>query len=350
MIIRISFRKGFFDKPNDRKLHSSRLIPRLGGICFFPITAIVFAIVLTIGFRMSEQWIIAIFYLHVPHFLYGAAASFVLFCMGALDDIWGVRYRTKFIGQIIAGVLLCLSGLWIYNLHGIMGIGRISAIFGFPITIFAIVFITNAINFIDGIDGLASSISLIALLYYATWFVHLEVYDFAILSIAVAGPVAGFMIYNLFGNPSHKTKVFMGDSGSLFLGFILSILGIALNRFAGNNKMYNPMILGFSPMILPCLDVVRVVLVRIKQGHNPFVADKNHIHHKLISMGLSQHVTLLIVDALTIAFSASAVVLGKYIDVNLTLMALVIIWIAINIILPNHFNDNNENKRIYEKK
>lgn len=346
VIIRISFKKGYFDKPNERKVHHSKHIPRMGGICFFPITALVFAIILTIGFRMAEHWIVDIFNLHMPHFLYGAASAFVLFCMGALDDIWGVRYRTKFIGQIVAGVLLCMSGLWIYNLHGILGIYRISAVFGFPITIFAIVFITNAINFIDGIDGLASSISLIALLYYTFTFIYLGIYDFAILSVAVAGPIVGFMLYNLFGKPEKKTKVFMGDTGSLFLGFVLSVLGIALNRFSGNNAMFNPMTLGFAPMILPCFDVVRVVLVRIREGHNPFIADKNHIHHKFMSIGLSQHTVLIIVDLLTILFAGLAIILSHYVDVNLTLILLFLIWVVMNFILPNHFNDNKEKIRI----
>lgn len=340
VIINISFKKGFFDKPNARKIHASNFIPRLGGICFFPITATVFAIDLTIGFRMSEPWILNIFDIHVSHFLYGAASSFMLFCLGVLDDLWGVRYRTKFIGQILAGILLCLSGLWIYNLHGILGIERIPAYFGFPITIFAIVFITNAINFIDGIDGLASSISLIALLYYMFGFMELEEYDYALLSMAVAGPVAGFMIYNIFGNPNRHTKIFMGDTGSLFLGLILSVLGIALNRFSGNNEIYNPMTLGFAPMILPCFDVVRVVLVRRRQGRNPFIADKNHIHHKLMSIGLSQHATLIIIDILTIAFAALAIFLSRYINVNLTLLIITILWVIMHFIIPNHFNEN----------
>lgn len=344
VIINVSFKKGFFDKPNDRKVHESNNIPRLGGVCFFPITTFVFTMVLTIGFRMSESWILSIFDIHVSHFLYGAACAFILFCLGVLDDIWGVRYRAKFIGQIIAGILLCLSGLWIYNLHGIFGVERIPAYIGFPITIFAIVFITNAINFIDGIDGLASSISLLALVYYMFGFMYFEKYDYALLAMAVAGPVAGFMIYNLFGKPQRHTKIFMGDTGSLFLGFVLSVLGIALNRFAGNNGVYNPMTLGFAPMLLPCFDVVRVVLVRHRQGHNPFIADKNHIHHKLVSMGMSQHVVLIIVDLLTILFAFLAILLARYINVNLTLILLSVMWIIMHIILPNHFNENTEKK------
>lgn len=350
VIIEISFRKGFFDKPNERKVHRSKKIPRLGGLSFFPITALVFAIVLSFGFRISSEfWILKIFDVHASHFLYGAVGAFILFCLGALDDIWGVRYRTKFIGQILAGTLLCLSGLWIYNLHGLFGIERITVVWGFPITIFAIVFITNAINFIDGIDGLSSSISLIAFAYYVCAFVYLEIYDYALLTMAVAGPVAAFMFYNLFGNPEKHTKTFMGDTGSLFLGFILSILGIALNRFSGNNGVYNPMTLGFAPMILPCFDVLRVVLVRHRQRHNPFVADKNHIHHKFMSIGLSQHVVLVIVDILTVIFAALAIFLARYINVNITLIILLVIWTIMHIIIPNRFNENIEKTIKYEK-
>lgn len=342
IIIKISFKKGFFDKPNERKIHHSTHIPRLGGICFLPITAIVCTVMLSAGFRLEKHWIIDIFSPHQMHFLYFAVSAFVLFCFGALDDLWGVRYRTKFIGQVIAGIILCVSGMWISDLHGLFGLHHISPVLGFPITIFAIVFITNAINFIDGIDGLASSICMLALAYFTIVFYLNDNYDYAIISVALAGPVLGFMLFNLFGNPDRRTKIFMGDTGSLFLGFALCVLGVAMNRYTGGNAHYNSFVLGFAPVILPCFDVMRVVLVRRRQGRNAFIADKNHIHHKFMSLGLSQHVVLIIVDILTIVFAAMAIVMAQYINVNIVLIVLLLMWTGLNIILPNHFNDKKE--------
>lgn len=344
LIIKISFKKGFFDKPDERKIHISKNIPRLGGLCFLPVLAIVMTVVLSIGYKMSAPWILDVFNQHESHFLYGMISAFILFCFGALDDLWGVRYRTKFVGQILAGVLLCVSGLWISDLQGLFGLKTIPPVVGYPITIFAIVYITNAINFIDGIDGLASSICLMALIYFSVAFYSIGLYDYSLIALVIAGPVLGFMLFNLFGKPENHTKIFMGDTGSMFLGFVLSVLGIALNKYLDGSvsQNYNAFVMGFAPVILPCFDVLRVVFVRKRLGRNTFYADKNHIHHKFLSLGLSPYTVLLIVDFLTIIFAAIAIILSKYVNVNITLVVLLLLWTVMHVLLPNHFNESNE--------
>lgn len=343
-IISLSFRKGFLDKPDERKIHHIN-VPRLGGTCFYPIAMLVGAVMISMAPRFNIPNILQVFHYTGINILYGLVGALLLFGFGVIDDLWGVRYRTKFIGQIVAGVLLFVGGTWLVDLHGMFGFHEVSNWMGMLITIFAIVFVTNAINFIDGIDGLASTICFFVLAYFAAVFYLLHAYDFTIVTVATMGPLFAFMMYNIFGSAKRHTKTFMGDTGSLFLGYLICALGIALNRILSLPSStivelpylndFNPMALSFAPIILPCLDVIRVVLVRHRQGKNPFIADKNHIHHKFLSMGLDQHVVLAIVVLMAVAFSALTIWLSKYLNINIVLLIVVVLWTAINFLVKN---------------
>ena len=341
-IIKVSFKKGFLDKPNERKIHSVN-IPRLGGTCFYPVSMLVGAVMMSVGFNYFTHDILRLFHLSGIKILYGLVGAFVLFCFGVIDDLWGLRYRTKFIGQIVAAALLCVGGMWLNDLYGLFGLHQLPVWLGWFVTIFAIVFITNAINFIDGIDGLASSICFITLAFYAYLFYSFKAYDYSIVSVAVMGPLMAFLCYNIFGSSKRHTKTFMGDTGSLYLGFVICALGIALIRIiaaspeTGLIPSFNPMAVAFAPMILPCFDVMRVVLVRYRQGKNPFLADKNHIHHKFLSLGLSQHVVLLIVLLLMVVFAILTIWLSKYVNVNLVLLIMLAVWCLMNFLLKNNY-------------
>ena len=257
----------------------------------------------------------------------------MLFVIGVYDDLWGVRYRNKFMVQFLAGLLLCISGFWLDNLYGLFGIHEISEWIGWPITIFAIIFVTNAINFIDGIDGLASSLCAVALMYYCVLFYMFsqDAHDWLILSLSVLGPVFAYTWFNIFGSEKKKTKTFMGDTGSLFLGFVLCVLGIAICKCYQHSDNYNPFVLGFAPMILPCFDVIRVVLMRVKRHANPFLADKSHIHHKFLAFGLSQHQVLVIVVILSMFFSSLSILLSIIFNVNVVLLIVMLLWVVFNL-------------------
>ena len=293
-ILLISYKKKLFDMPDKRKVHHVP-IPRLGGLSFFPV--ILISVCFSIGFR---------YYLGYPfeniqptqalyEFLFLIVSCMLLYLTGVADDLIGVSYRYKFIVQIISAILLILSGNWINSLGGLLGIYTVPAWFGMPFTVLIIVYITNAINLIDGIDGLASGLSSIALFSLSVMFLLREEYIFALLPLATLGILIPFWFYNVFGNAMRGHKLFMGDTGSLTLGIILSFLIIHLSKVdPSKSQIDNPdMVIAFSTLLIPLLDVVRVVIHRIRAGHNPFLPDKSHIHHKLQRTGMRIRMILL---------------------------------------------------------
>ena len=356
-IIKFAFKKRLFDEHNERKIHTGA-VPRLGGVAFFPVALFTMAIVVALIYLLANKvhhtedlfiahfvqsdWITDI----GPSVLLGLCAVMILYASGIIDDLKGLRYREKFMTQIAAGILVCLSGIYIKDLHGIFFLHEIPVWAGWCITIFAIVFITNAINFIDGIDGLASSICSIALLYYAVSFAMFGRMGYAMFAISILGAVLPFLWYNVFGTAERHNKIFMGDTGSLFLGLVLAALGTVLNNFGGEMTgecVPNAFVFAFAPLAVPCYDVLRVVLHRVRNHRNAFKPDRNHFHHKLMDCGLGQHGALgvlLLVDAVMIVFT---LVSSMFVEVNLVLVVSLICWSLLSIYLSRVINRRNKN-------
>lgn len=346
-IIKFAFKKHLFDEHDERKIHTGA-VPRLGGLAFFPVSLFTMAIVVALIYLLANyvHHTDGVFITHFvstdwvsdigPSILLGLCAVMILYATGIIDDLKGLRYREKFMTQIAAGILVCLSGIYIKDLHGIFFLHEIPVWAGWCITIFAIVFITNAINFIDGIDGLASSICSIALLYYAVSFAMFGRMGYAMLAISILGAVLPFLWYNVFGTAERHNKIFMGDTGSLFLGLVLAALGTVLNNFGGEmtgEYVPNAFVFAFAPLAVPCYDVLRVVLHRVRNHRNAFKPDRNHFHHKLMDCGLGQHGALgvlLLVDAVMIVFT---LVSSMFVEVNLVLVVSLICWSLLSIYL-----------------
>ena len=257
----------------------------------------------------------------------------LLYLTGIAADLVGVRYRQKFVIQIFCACLFPLSGIWINDLYGLFGIHELSAYIGMPFTVLIIVFITNAINLIDGIDGLASGLSSVALLIFTFLFINKGLWSYAMLAAGTFGVLVPFFYYNVFGSVERARKIFMGDTGSLTLGYTLSFLAI---KYSQHNTFIMPytaraVIIAFSTMIIPAFDVVRVVLVRIREGHSPFEPDKNHIHHKLLAVGLSPRKAMLSLLFMSCAFSAANILLVPYVNNTMMLIADIVIWIGLNL-------------------
>lgn len=158
----------------------------------------------------------------IPEFYFMACGLTLLYLSGIKDDLVGLRYRSKFVVQIIAASLIPLSGLWINNLYGLFGIDELTPWLGIPFTILLTVFIVNAINLIDGIDGLASGLSSISLLTLGCLYIYYDQWIYAILAFSTLGVLLPFFYYNVFGKVDRCKKIFMGDTGSLTLGYILA--------------------------------------------------------------------------------------------------------------------------------
>ncbi|WP_300133073.1 MraY family glycosyltransferase [uncultured Barnesiella sp.] len=331
-ILLIAFRRKLFDVPDERKIHQGA-VPRLGGIAFKPV--IFFSVFLLLGIDMmvGHTEVLSEIGKDAQPLFFGFCSIIVLYLVGIADDLIGVKYRAKFFVQVLCGVMLIAGGVYLDDLNGILGIHELPAWIGYLLTVLATVFIINAINLIDGIDGLASGLCSIACLFYGVIFFLFEKYIYSMLAFATLGVLMPFFYYNVFGKVEHHKKIFMGDTGSLTIGMMLCFLSIRLVQCGADEggKILNPMILAFSPLIIPCFDVVRVYLHRVRNGKNPFLPDKNHIHHKLIAIGMKQRTVMILIIAVSLLFTLGNILLSKYIEINLLLVIDIAIWTLVNI-------------------
>ena len=338
-ILMISLRKKLFDIPDERKIHK-RAIPRLGGVSFFP--TILFSCCIVLAFRTLTGYSIStvqtIYVL--PEYLLLVCGMVLLYLTGIADDLMGVRYRQKFVIQIICACFFSIAGLWINNLYGLCGIYFLPAWIGIPLTILIVVFITNAINLIDGIDGLASGLSGIALLFFTILFIYQREWLYAALAIVTLGTIIPFFYYNVFGNPNRGRKIFMGDTGSLTIGFILSILAIRFSMYdnAVLHRVPDAIVVAFSLLITPVFDVVRVILHRARFGKNIFSPDKNHIHHKFLALGFSHRAAMITILLISAGFAAMNLLLLTRININLLLFLDIFIWTIMQLYLTKKIN------------
>ena len=330
-ILLIAFRKQLFDLPDERKIHHCA-VPRLGGIAFKPVVFFSFALLLGINMTLGHSEMLSEISNDIRPLAFVFCSIMVLYLVGMADDLIGIRYRAKFVIQILCGVMLIVGGIYIDNLHGILGIHAVPLWLGYPLTILIVVFIINAINLIDGIDGLASGLCGIACLFYGLTFFMLHQHIYAMLAFATLGVLVPFFYYNVFGNPEHGRKIFMGDTGSLTVGMMLCFLSLKLIMCGtDDNTTYNPMVLAFSPLLVPCCDVVRVYLHRVRNGKNPFLPDKNHIHHKLLAIGMKQRSAMITIISVSTVFILLNILLSLYFDVNWIILGDVLIWTLANI-------------------
>lgn len=226
-ILLIAFRKQLFDLPDERKIHHCA-VPRLGGIAFKPVVFFTIALLLGINMALGHSEMLSEIGNDVRPLAFAFCSIMVLYLVGMADDLIGIRYRAKFVIQILCGVMLIAGGVYINNLYGILGIHAVPLWLGYPLTILIVVFIINAINLIDGIDGLASGLCSVACLFYGLTFFMLHQHVYAILAFATLGVLVSFFYYNVFGNAEHGKKIFMGDTGSLTVGMMLCFLSLKL--------------------------------------------------------------------------------------------------------------------------
>ena len=275
-IIKVSFQKRLFDDPSEsRKVHK-RIVPNFGGVAIF--TSFLFACSLFISPKLLPEGNMIL------------AAGLILFMTGLKDDLVGLSPLIKFVAQFASALIITvMADLRISDLHGTFGIGEFSYISSVIFTVIFIVGIVNAYNLIDGIDGLAAMLGIIFSLSYSVLFYQAGELGWAYLSLSLTGGLVGFLFFNLT-----PAKIFMGDSGSLILGFLASIFTIKLMMVSHSHiVMLGPLEitsaagLVLSILIIPIFDTLRVFALRIIANRSPFTADSNHLHHRLLFLGLS---------------------------------------------------------------
>ncbi len=259
-----------YDLPNNRKEHNMP-IPTMGGIAVFA----GMAVSLFLWFPFSNEIAQICFFFSL----------LVLFALGIMDDLRDLSARYKFIIQIGLASLIALSGIRITSFDGLFGIHGLSLSAQYSFTILAIVGITNAFNLIDGIDGLAGGLGFMSLITLGMFLTLSGYSNTALVAFGLAGAIMAFLYFNL--NPA---RIFMGDTGSLVLGFVIAVLGIRLmqvNIYAAKPVLVNAPVFILGIVLIPVFDTIRVFALRIWRGKSPFSADKTHIHHLLTSNGFS---------------------------------------------------------------
>ena len=333
-ILLIAFRRNLFDDIDQRKIHQGT-VPRLGGIAFFP--AIILSTLLILGIVTMGEGFMGEFEIAVDvrQLCMVSCALTTLYIVGMADDLVGVRYRAKFLTQILAALFIFIGGIAIDNFHGFLWINNLPLFIQLLLTVILVVFFTNAINLIDGIDGLASGLSSLAFMFYGIIFYNQGMNYYAFLCFAALGTLLPFFYYNVFGSADRHKKIFMGDTGALTIGVLLSVfsLRICMLQSCSMDMTLNPAVAAFAPLLIPCLDTVRVYLRRLKHKKNPFEPDKTHIHHKLLALGLPQKVVMPIL----ILFCAGLILLNYWLGslINITFMFIIdlAIWVLINYFL-----------------
>ena len=344
-ILVISHKKRLYDVPDARKVHTMP-VPRLGGLSFFPV--ILMSMFLVIGFRLYfwDVNVSGLSFNMLYEYLFLFVGMTLLYLVGVCDDLVGVGYRYKFAVQIAAAFLLVLSGNWFDSFGGLFGIYSVPVWVGVPFTVFIVVYITNAINLIDGIDGLASGLCCIALSVLSVIFFLRGQYVYALLAICTLGILMPFWCYNVFGNANRGHKLFMGDAGSLTLGYVISFLIIHMSvTNEVSPTLSNPyMVIAFSTVLVPLLDVIRVVLHRLREHKNPFLPDKNHFHHKLLRTGMRVRMVMVCIIAISAFFILLNSSLAWRVDITYLFFLNLFCWSILHVGLNGLIRRNRERK------
>lgn len=322
-IILLAKKKRLFDLPdNYRKIHKE-VVPNLGGVGIFFSFIIVASIF--IKFETFHTW------------NYLVAASTILFVVGIKDDIISLTPNKKFAAQILAAIItVYVADIRLYSLHGILGIEVMPGWLSIAFSIVGCIFITNAFNLIDGIDGLAGTIGVLCSFALGTCLFLQENYSAAYVSFALMGAIIGFLRYNIA-----PARIFMGDSGALFIGFTISVLAIIfINSFDPSQNFLAPfihspqgaLIFALSVLFIPVFDSFRVFVTRIAKGNSPFKADRTHLHHYLLDLGFSHSNTVTtLVTANLLIISVSLLV--QDLNPNIAIVALVALTFGLFAIL-----------------
>jgi UDP-GlcNAc:undecaprenyl-phosphate/decaprenyl-phosphate GlcNAc-1-phosphate transferase len=319
VIINIAKTKKLFDEPDERKVHKT-VIPTLGGIGIFAGFIVAMLMCVPNDLFLAPD---------VNRLKYFAAASIVIFFLGLKDDIMILSATKKFIGQIIAaGIIMRFGNIYLNDMHGFLGITTIPYYASIFLTLFTILVITNSFNLIDGVDGLAGSLGLVTSIIFGIYFYMATEYTYAVMAFSLSGGIIGFLIYNY-----SPAKIFMGDTGSLLLGLINSILVIKFINLAGsaNSNFYlhaSPAI-GYAILSVPLFDTLRVFGLRILDRRSPFSPDRIHVHHYLLDLGFSHKQIVASCVGATLLFVSAAYILR---DLDTTIIIGILLGMSFSLI------------------
>ncbi len=291
-IKRIALRLKIGSLPSPRKLHRG-FKPLLGGVGFAIAILLSILIGQLIGLLPREVWI---------QYKYFWTGFFIVLLTGIVDDVGGISSRIKFLGEATGAILLILGGCKIQSFSGSIGEVLNLGIFSIPFTFLWIIFIINAINLLDGLDGLAAGVGFLITTGMIIIGIMINGIFLVVLGLGLAGALLGFLKYNY-----HPASIFMGEAGSLQLGYLLAFFSIENLKVAGSHQIY--FMVALVLFCVPMTDTLVSFLRRLGQGHSPFLADKEHIHHRLLKLGLSHLQTVWLMYFLTFFYVTAGVLI-----------------------------------------
>jgi UDP-GlcNAc:undecaprenyl-phosphate/decaprenyl-phosphate GlcNAc-1-phosphate transferase len=297
-IVNIAKFKKLYGKLNDRSSHIHET-PNLGGLAIFAGFTLAI-IIFTLAFEASE-------------IKYLLGASILILFIGLKDDILIIDPKKKFLGQVFASLLIVWPGdIRINDFHHAFGIDGISPLSAIIISLFLLVLIINGFNLIDGIDGLASAVGIIVSFIYGAWFLLTDNITYVIVAFSLAGALISFLRFNISNG---KNKIFLGDTGSMLTGLIVSVLTVKFLEYEltapVNFQFIAAPAIAVGILILPLFDTLRVFILRLWEGKSPFKGDKKHIHHMLLRLGISHAVSSIIMLSINLLFVVIAYMLQK---------------------------------------
>lgn len=332
VVIRVAKERRLYDRPNERSAHAEPT-PSLGGVAIFAgtICSVVLWTPLT-SFGILQ---------------YILAAFVLIFLLGVLDDLLPVSPTKKFAGQLLVAIILAYkANIRLTSFYGVLGINDLPEITGFILSIVIIIGIINAFNLIDGINGLAGSIGLLACLAWGAWFQAIGSYAFAMVAVSLAGAIIAFLKFNFT-----PARIFMGDTGSLMIGTVCSILAIQFIEMSHRLPKESPLSFSAAPaiaigiLILPLFDTMRVFFRRIVAGRSPFHPDRNHIHHMLLDFGYSHMKATAILILVNFLFIVLAVSLN-FLGTLMLIFVEVLVAIGLTMFLAALVNRQNKTVQI----
>ena len=338
-IVRVAHTKHLMAEPGQRSSHDSR-VPTLGGLSIFA------GLMISTGLWIDAQ--------AFREYQYIVAAVILLFFTGIKDDILIIAPITKMASQIIAALIIIVFGdIRITDLHGFFDVHHLNFAFSVIISLLTILVIINGFNFIDGVDGLSASIGIITTSAFAYWFILIKEYQLSILACSFIGALLGFFLFNVFGE---KNKIFMGDTGSLLIGLILSVLVIKFNELNIDKSkpyaLYPAPAVSFGILIIPLFDLIRVMFIRVIIKRPISKPDKNHLHHMLLKLGLSHRWVSFSMSVTNLFFIYFVFYTARFISIRrqlllIFILAMIITYIPVYILARRKKKENakkNSNK------
>lgn len=328
-VVRMARIKNLYGEPGERDSHTIPT-PRLGGTMVF--AGVVFSTVLFTGFGTDNK------------LKYIIASMIVLFFIGVKDDVVSLSPIKKAIGQLLAALIVVVAAdLRVTCCYGLFGIDELPWLPGVILTTAGIIFIVNSFNFIDGIDGLASGIGLTGSAAMGLWFIYLGDISYGVMAFSLCGALAAFFWFNAY---SKEYKSFLGDTGSMIIGFLLSLFVLRYLEIVNEQHQFDPLLatspsVALSVLFIPLFDAVRICFVRIRRGRSIFMADSNHIHHKVLLLTRSHMKSTYGIVGVNLLF---LVVSSLFVSVSNWVLIPLIVLFSISAILLVEMRVNGEGR------